>query len=71
MLSIGLVHYIDFVYFASVPSRNVAPDDGERHTDHWRWFTPADLRETDPGDAHLGPEIVDIGTEAVEAVSGR
>jgi len=58
--------HVDFVYFASVPSREVRPaGDGERSAEHWEWFTAAELRAAD-----LGSEVVEIGTEAIETVEG-
>ncbi|MFB6078944.1 MAG: NUDIX hydrolase [Halarchaeum sp.] len=56
--------HVDFVYFASVDSRDIDPDgDDERAGEHWEWFTPAELEE-----AGVGDEVERIGIEAVEAV---
>ena len=62
--SVGHQH-IDFVYYGAVPSRTIDPADGERHDDHWEWFTPDDLAS----DERLTPEVRTLGREAIDAVS--
>ncbi|MFC7199406.1 NUDIX domain-containing protein [Halospeciosus flavus] len=57
--------HVDFVYFGSVPSREIAPSDGERAAEHWEWYTPDDLRAAD----ELGAEVVELGLEAIERVT--
>lgn len=54
--------HIDHLYFATVPSREIDPDDGEEDADAWDWYTPSDLRE-----AGLDADVVELGTEAIEA----
>ncbi len=58
--SVGHQH-IDHVYFATVPSRDVDPADGEAGVDVWEWYDPADLRESD-----LDADTVQIALEAID-----
>jgi 8-oxo-dGTP pyrophosphatase MutT (NUDIX family) len=59
--------HIDFIYFGSVPSREIHPQgDGERGIDHWEWFEPEDLRSR----PELSAEVREIGLEAIEVVDG-
>lgn len=58
--------HIDHIYFATVPSRNVDPADGEEGAHIWDWYTPADLRESD-----LDPDTVQLGVEAIEVAEER
>lgn len=62
--SVGHQH-IDFLYYGRVPSRTIAPTDGERHDDHWEWFTPDDLATDD----RLTPEVSTYGREAIEMIA--
>ena len=59
--SVGHQH-IDHLYFATVPSRDIDPADGEAGTEAWAWYTPADLRDSD-----LDADTVQIALEAIEA----
>lgn len=59
--SVGHQH-IDFLYYGTIPSRDIVPADGERHDAHWAWFTRADLRTDD----RLSSEVRDLGLEAIE-----
>jgi 8-oxo-dGTP pyrophosphatase MutT (NUDIX family) len=54
--------HIDHLYFATVPSRDIDPADGETGTDAWDWYTPAALRDSD-----LDADTVQIALEAIEA----
>lgn len=54
--------HIDFLYYGTVPSRNITPADGERGDTHWEWFTVDDLERDD----RLSPEVRDMGREAIE-----
>jgi 8-oxo-dGTP pyrophosphatase MutT (NUDIX family) len=56
--------HIDHLYFATVPSREIVPEPGEAPASAWEWYTPADLRAAD-----LEPDVVRIGTEAIEAAA--
>ncbi|MDL0122199.1 MULTISPECIES: NUDIX hydrolase [Halobacterium] len=64
--SVGHQH-IDHVYFGTVPTRTVAPDDGEAPPDAWGWYSPAALR----ADAAVDPDTARIGIEAIEAAAGE
>jgi 8-oxo-dGTP pyrophosphatase MutT (NUDIX family) len=55
--------HIDHIYFAGVDSRDIDPGEGEEGPDVWDWYTPADLRAAD-----VDADVVQIGTEAIEAV---
>lgn len=60
-----VVHqHIDHVYYATVPSRDVTPQDGEAAADTWEWFTAPDLRAS-----NLEPDVVALGIEAIEVAS--
>ncbi len=52
--------HVDHVYFATVPSRETAPAEGEADAEAWDWYTPEDLRASD-----VGPDVVELGTEAI------
>ncbi|MFB6268108.1 MAG: NUDIX hydrolase [Halodesulfurarchaeum sp.] len=57
--------HIDFVYFGSVPSRQIDPDgDDEREGTHWEWFDDEALA----ADSDLPPEVEHIGREAIAKV---
>lgn len=56
--------HVDFVYFASVDSREIVPDGDERAPEHWEWMTPDELANADVGD-----EVETIGVEAIESVA--
>ncbi|MCU4740776.1 NUDIX hydrolase [Natronoglomus mannanivorans] len=36
--------HVDHIYYATVPSREIDPADGEVNADGWAWYTSADLR---------------------------
>lgn len=61
--SVGHQH-IDFLYFGTVPTRDISPADGERRDTHWEWFTVEDLERDD----RLSREVRDLGTEAIETL---
>ena len=64
--SVGHQH-IDHLYYAAVDSRAIEPDgDDEVDPARWRWYTPAELAESD-----LADDVVDLGREAIAAVDGR
>ncbi|MXR22501.1 NUDIX hydrolase [Halobacterium bonnevillei] len=63
--SVGHQH-IDHLYFATVPSRDIDPADGEAGTDAWAWYAPADLRDSD-----LDADTIQIALEAIEAAERR
>ncbi|MWV40313.1 NUDIX domain-containing protein [Natrialba sp. INN-245] len=54
--------HIDMIYYATVPSRDITPGDGEVSSDDWRWYAPRDLRGSD-----LPEDNVTFGLEAIEA----
>jgi len=59
--------HVDFVYFGTVDSRAIDPvGDDERSAAHWEWFDADDLRAAD-----VGPEVAEIGVEAIAAVERR
>lgn len=55
--------HIDQIFYAHVPHRSINPEEGEREADAWDWYTKADLRNED-----LDEDVVEIGTDAIEAV---
>lgn len=54
--------HVDQIYYATVPTRDVDPDDGEASADAWSWYTEAELRETD-----VASDVVTLGSEAIRA----
>ena len=54
--------HIDHVYFATVPSRDIDPADGEQGADAWDWYAPSDLQER-----NLDADTVEIALEAIDA----
>ena len=52
--------HVDHIYYATVPSREIRPADGEVGAERWDWYTPADLRRSD-----VQPDVVELGTEAI------
>lgn len=63
----GLVahQHIDHIYFATVPGRDIDPDDGEEDADAWNWYTPPDLRN-----AGIDSDVIELGIEAIRAAEG-
>jgi 8-oxo-dGTP pyrophosphatase MutT (NUDIX family) len=62
--------HVDHVYYATVPSRDIDPADGEDGPEVWDWFTPAELRAGETAlDATPDPDTVEIGIEAIEAAA--
>ncbi|WP_423745502.1 NUDIX domain-containing protein (plasmid) [Haladaptatus sp. SPP-AMP-3] len=59
--------HIDFVFYGEASDRDLTPDDGERATDCWRWFSPDELRTHDG----VTEEVVTLGIEAIERVESR
>jgi 8-oxo-dGTP pyrophosphatase MutT (NUDIX family) len=56
--------HIDFVYFARVENRAIAPDgEDEPGAEAWAWYTPSELRAS-----NVDADTVDIGCEAIAAV---
>lgn len=55
--------HVDFVYYGSVDSRDIDPDDGEAPAEAWEWFSPADL---DAASDCLASDVREIGTRAIE-----
>jgi 8-oxo-dGTP pyrophosphatase MutT (NUDIX family) len=64
----GVGHqHVDHVYFATAPTREVAPDgEDEARADVWSWYAPAELHRSD-----VDPDTVEIGIEAIEAVGSH
>ncbi len=58
--------HVDHVYYATVPSREIDPADGEVGVEDWRWYTPDELRASDVDD-----DVVALGCEAIEVAGGR
>ncbi len=54
--------HIDHLYYATVPNREIAPDDGEKPAAAWTWYTPEQLEASD-----LDPDTVQFGLEAIGA----
>lgn len=52
--------HIDLIYYATVDSRDIDPDDGEVDPKAWDWYTEADLREQD-----VDPDVTRLGIEAI------
>jgi 8-oxo-dGTP pyrophosphatase MutT (NUDIX family) len=64
--SVGHQH-IDHVYFATVPSRDIDPAEGEEPAAVWDWYAPGDLRADDG----IDPDTTQIAVEAIEAAAER
>jgi 8-oxo-dGTP pyrophosphatase MutT (NUDIX family) len=63
----GVGHqHIDHIYFASVDSRAIDPNDGEAAADVWEWYTAGELRDSD-----IDADTVAIGCEAIETVDAE
>lgn len=60
--STPLHQHIDHVYFATVPSREIADRPGEADPAAWDWYTPADLEESS-----IDPDTVALSLRAIEA----
>ena len=58
--------HVDHVYYATVPSRDIEPADGEESADAWDWYTEEALRESD-----LDADVVELGVEAISAAESR
>jgi hypothetical protein len=56
--------HVDHIYYATVPSRAIDPDDDEEDADAWAWYTSADLATTD-----LDDDVVALGREAIAVAS--
>jgi len=54
--------HIDHVYFATVPSRDIDPADGEECPEAWDWYTASELR-----DSGVDADTVEIACEAIAA----
>jgi 8-oxo-dGTP pyrophosphatase MutT (NUDIX family) len=52
--------HVDHVYFATAPSREIDPADGEAGADVWNWYSETDLRESD-----VGEDVQRFGIEAI------
>lgn len=52
--------HIDLIYYATVPTRTIAPGDGEERTDAWTWYSLSDLRAND-----INEDVVELGSEAI------
>jgi ADP-ribose pyrophosphatase YjhB (NUDIX family) len=56
--------HIDHIYYATVESDAIDPDDGEEDADVWEWYTPDDLHESD-----LDDDVVELGLDAIEVAT--
>lgn len=56
--------HVDQIFFATVPSREIDPGDGEVAADAWDWYAPADLRES-----AIDPDVAKLGIEAIRAAT--
>ncbi len=57
--------HIDFVFYGSAESRDIAPSAGEQPADDWEWFTPEKL---DQRADELAEDVREIGQQAIETV---
>ena len=58
--------HIDLIYFATVPGREIDPDDGEATSEAWGWYTPSELREK-----NINEDVATLGIEAIRTAQGR
>ncbi|WP_224447221.1 NUDIX hydrolase [Haloprofundus salilacus] len=58
--------HIDHIYYATVESRAIDPDDGEEGADAWDWYGPDDLHTSD-----LDLDVVELGLDAIECATNR
>ncbi|WP_129115204.1 NUDIX hydrolase [Halegenticoccus tardaugens] len=58
--------HIDHIYYATVESREIDPDDGEEDPDAWEWYTAADLR-----DRGLDADVAELGREAIDVAAAE
>lgn len=60
----GIGHqHIDFIYYASVNSRNIDPASGEAAAETWEWYTVGELRASG-----FDPDTVQMGIEAIKTI---
>jgi 8-oxo-dGTP pyrophosphatase MutT (NUDIX family) len=57
--------HIDHVYFATVPSRDINPAEGEEPPAVWDWYAPSELRAADG----IDPDTANIAVEAIDAAN--
>jgi 8-oxo-dGTP pyrophosphatase MutT (NUDIX family) len=57
--------HIDHVYFATVPSRDINPAEGEEPPAVWDWYAPGELHAADG----IDPDTAKIAVEAIEAAN--
>lgn len=53
--------HVDLIYYATVDSRTITPEDGEESADAWAWYTPDELARAD-----VAADIAELGREAIE-----
>ena len=53
--------HIDLIYYATVPSRDITPADGEAAAESWLWFTGQEIRESD-----LPSDVIHLGIDAIQ-----
>lgn len=58
--------HIDLIYYATVPSRTLEPQAGERREDAWQWYSAEELRKS-----NLPTDIIQFGVEAIQAARTR
>jgi 8-oxo-dGTP pyrophosphatase MutT (NUDIX family) len=58
--------HIDHIYFATVPSRDISPAEGEASIDAWDWYDADELRESDVDEdtTTLALRAIDAADEA-------
>ncbi|MFB6219986.1 MAG: NUDIX hydrolase [Halolamina sp.] len=56
--------HIDHAYFATVPSREISPADGEAGVDAWAWYDAEDLRTSG-----IDQDTVELALRAIEAAA--
>lgn len=58
--------HIDHIYYATVPNRNISPEDGEEGPESWQWYTIEELQNS-----NLPPDVVQFGIEAIQAAENK
>lgn len=53
--------HIDLIYYATVSTREITPDEDEAAADAWSWYAPAELRELD-----IDEDVATLGIETIQ-----
>ena len=60
--------HVDFVFYGRATDRRLAPAEDEAPAWDWEWFGPDELASRRD---RFEPDVVEVGRQAIETVSGR